>query len=61
LPQERRGRGLICPRCGCINFAGSPSEVWSVTHTQPRRGYIRRRRVCRNCGHAIFTRERVEG
>lgn len=41
--------GLVCPRCGCKHF--------EVTHTLRQRCRIRRRRVCRHCGRAIYTVE----
>jgi len=42
--------GLECPRCACRHFY--------TTHTEPLRdGRIRRRKVCRHCGHRIVTYE----
>lgn len=42
-------RGLECPRCGCRHFR--------VIYTQPRNGFILRRRECRHCGRRVTTRE----
>lgn len=33
---------------------------WKVTKVEKAFGYIRRRRVCRNCGRVVFTREKIE-
>lgn len=60
--------GIPCPNCGCRDWrTGSavppdaiPSGAWDVTKTEQRRGYIRRRRVCRHCRHVVYTREQVE-
>jgi len=52
--------GIVCPRCGCADLRENPTEAWFITHTRPQHGFIRRRRVCRHCGHPVFTRERVE-
>lgn len=60
--------GISCPNCGCRDFrtgrnlpedAMRPTD-WDVTKTERKLGYIRRRRVCRNCGHVVFTREIIE-
>ncbi len=45
--------GIACPKCGC--------PEWRVTHTRPQEGFIRRRRVCDHCDHAISTSERRVG
>ncbi len=43
-------RGIACPRCGCCHFR--------TTHTEPlQSGRIRRRKVCRHCGHKVVTYE----
>lgn len=61
--------GIQCPRCHCRDLrddAGRPRglaptrESWSVTKVEAKRGYIRRRRVCRHCGCTVFTRELIE-
>lgn len=61
--------GIHCPRCQCADLrddAGRPRglaptrEAWAVTKVEARRGYIRRRRTCRHCGHTVFTREKIE-
>ena len=54
--------GIACPRCGCRHLlAGYPKEfAWFIRKTERRPGYIRRRRVCRNCGAVVYTREAVE-
>jgi len=43
---------LVCPACGGTAFR--------TTHTRPRPGLIRRRRVCRACGQIMYTRECAE-
>jgi len=52
--------GIVCPRCGCADLRENPTEAWFITHTRPQHGFIRRRRVCRYCGHPVHTREKVE-
>ncbi len=44
--------GLECSRCGCRHF--------HTTHTTQKKGFIRRRKECRNCGKIINTREEIE-
>jgi len=44
--------GLKCPRCACRHFY--------TVNTKRLRGWIRRRKVCRNCGRKIRTRERLD-
>ncbi len=41
--------GLVCPKCECRHF--------ETTHTERLDGRIRRRRVCRHCGHKLTTFE----
>ncbi len=44
--------GIRCPRCGCRHF--------KTSHTEPLRdGRIRRRKVCRHCGHKVVTFEQT--
>jgi hypothetical protein len=61
--------GIHCPRCHCRDLrdeSGRPAglsrtrDAWAVTKVEAKRGYIRRRRTCRNCGHVVFTREQIE-
>lgn len=43
-------RGLVCRACGCRHFY--------TTHTEPlATGKIRRRKICRHCGHPKTTYE----
>ena len=49
-PGVTPGEGITCRQCGCRHFR--------VVYTRAaRRGRIRRRRECRNCGHRITTIE----
>ncbi len=66
---DKDDKGIRCPRCGCRDMrdeeTGLPVSVvskskWRVTKVMKGFGYIRRRRVCRNCGKVIFTKEKVE-
>lgn len=41
--------GLRCPICGCAHFY--------TTHTERIANKIRRRKVCRHCGHKVVTYE----
>lgn len=49
IAPDSRPNGLECPRCGCFHF--------EVTHTYRQHRRIRRRRVCRHCGRAVYTFE----
>lgn len=44
-----------CPHCGCAHLLDD-----KVTHSEVKGGTRRRRRICRNCGLPVFTREVVE-
>lgn len=44
--------GLHCPKCGHGEF--------HTSETRLAHGSIRRRRVCKACGHRFTTRERIE-
>lgn len=44
-------RGLLCPKCKKHRF--------SVVYTEPKDGYILRRRKCRVCGARVTTHEFV--
>jgi len=64
---DTEDKGIRCPRCGCRDMrdedSGLPVSVapkWKVTKVEKGRGYIRRRRVCRNCGGVVFTKEKIE-
>ncbi len=47
---EQKRLGIRCPRCECCHFY--------TTHTEPLAdGRIRRRKVCRHCGHKMVTYE----
>jgi transcription elongation factor Elf1 len=45
-------KGLICPKCGHQNF--------ETVKTIPLWGWIRRYRICENCGRKIRTKETIE-
>jgi transcriptional regulator NrdR family protein len=45
-------RGLICPYCGHHSF--------ETVKTIPLLGWIRRYRICKNCGRKVRTREIIE-
>ena len=51
LSEYNRRDGIECPKCGCRHF--------DVRWTRHRVGSVRRRKVCRNCGHRILTGERI--
>ena len=46
---EANPRGLVCPKCGCHNFA--------VRNTVRQAGIIKRYRTCRACGRVLTTFE----
>ena len=49
---ELQGRGgLQCRLCGCCDFR--------TVRTVRAGGAVRRERICRHCGHRVFTREVV--
>jgi len=52
--------GLRCPNCNCADLRDVNGRPWDVTKTEKHPGYIRRRRICRNCGKSVYTRERIE-
>ena len=52
--------GIVCPRCGCSHMLGHTNQPWEVTKTERKHGFVRRRRVCRNCGRVVYTRESIE-
>ena len=54
--------GIQCPNpnCGCRHFLEPVWPDWATEKTEKKFGYIRRRRVCRNCGRVIYTRETIE-
>jgi hypothetical protein len=51
LSGDRDERGLICKKCGCRDLR--------VIYTRDRFGGRRRKRRCRNCGHEMWTMERL--
>ena len=51
-PPEDDGKGLECARCGCRHFL--------TQNTRQVEGYIRRIKVCRNCGLKRHTSEKWE-
>jgi len=53
--------GIVCPTCGCRHMIPVDYRPkWETTHTERKRGFIRRRRQCRHCGRIIHTREIIE-
>jgi uncharacterized protein (DUF983 family) len=50
--------GLVCPKCGCSHLFDI-DRPWTVTHNRPHFGFIKRKRVCRNCGWKVTTHERI--
>ena len=52
--RKETGPGLVCPKCGCIQF----SDGKNVRNTVRVNGAVRRYRVCRNCGRTWTTTER---
>lgn len=48
--------GVCCPRCHCRDLL----KESRVTNTYDQPSQIRRRRVCRNCGKVVYTREVLE-
>ena len=48
-PKPKSNYGLECRKCGC--------HYSRVIYTEPRNGYILRRRECRHCGWRLSTRE----
>lgn|GEM_PF-5996611 len=52
--------GIVCPHCHCRQWNTEDGKPWAVTHTERKFGFIRRRRVCRNCGHVVNTRETID-
>ena len=71
--QGGRAFGLKCPRCGCcgphsdrpdeesieVKIAREKNGNRSVKDSRPNYAGIRRRRICRACGHVFSTQERV--
>lgn len=60
-------KGIRCPKCGCRDMRDADSGLpvsavskWRVTKVIKGFGYIRRRRVCRNCEKIVYTKEKVE-
>jgi Zn ribbon nucleic-acid-binding protein len=45
--------GLACPKCACRDLR--------AYYTRARLNHILRKRICRNCGHEVITRERIGG
>jgi len=45
--------GILCPRCGCRHL--------EVNYGRHRQGYYFRKRVCRNCGKEVRTKEVAMG
>ena len=52
--RKETGMGLVCPKCGCIQF----SDGKNVRNTVRVDGAVRRYRVCRNYGRIWTTTER---
>ena len=50
--EKEKTAGLGCGKCGCRDLR--------VVKTEKVGKFIRRRRVCRNCGKVKYTREREE-
>lgn len=51
---ECTDEGIQCRHCGCRHY-------YKTTDTRPMPGgWVRRKRVCRNCGAVIFTKETSE-
>lgn len=53
-PPPKEAKRLACPRCGCRHL-----PVYSTKHYVGK--FIRRVRICRNCGKRISTTERLIG
>ena len=51
--------GLVCPGCGCRDIRDAITRGFVQTHTYKQPGWIKRRKVCRNCGRVIVTRESI--
>ncbi|AQT69952.1 hypothetical protein STSP2_03152 [Anaerohalosphaera lusitana] len=61
--KDREGKekkGIVCPKCGCADLRYADGRPWNVLKTVPGANSIRRRRVCRNCGKYVWTREVIE-
>lgn len=54
-----RHKGIECPYCGCSHLYNADGKPWDITNTVPQSGFIMRKRICRNCGKQITTRERI--
>lgn len=52
-------KGIECPNCGCSHLLSEDGKPWDVTKSVPQSGFIVRKRVCRNCGKKVTTRERI--
>ena len=50
--EKEKTAGLACGKCGCRDLR--------VTKTEKVGRFVRRRRECRHCGKAVYTREREE-
>lgn len=51
-PQEAaKQKGIECPRCACRHF--------ETDRTQPVAAGVRRKRICRNCGTIVWTKETI--
>lgn len=52
----QRGKGSVCPRCGCAHLLKNPVEnSYLVSDGEERK----RRRICRNCGQEVFVTTEV--
>lgn len=51
---DGRPAGIVCPKCGCLQFG----DGRNVRNTRRFVGGVRRYRVCRACGKVFTTTER---
>lgn len=57
--RTEKTKGIECPNCGCNHLLSEDGKPWKVTDTIQQSGFIIRKRICRNCGKRITTRERI--
>jgi len=57
---SKKKPGIKCPRCGCADLRDPPDRPWRVVKTLAMPGWIRRYRICRNCGKVIRTKEKID-
>jgi len=51
---------LVCPNCGCKHCPTTNTYTRKIIFRGREKTFVRRRKICRHCGTAFYSQERLE-